>query len=133
MACCTSRGGYGTADQHDNQGRPTSSTKQSRNTDNHTQNRHDQRVSLTLRDRWLLLIILPEKQFTFGADEDQFPFTQPPAAGAAEVDAAGEAGVDFFSRGDCTWNLLGEAGDVDLNKGDFTWKGDPTVTEAINL
>ena len=51
----------------------------------------------------------------------------------AVIDAAGEAGVDFFSRGDCTWNLLGEAGDVDLNKGDFTWKGDPTVTEAINL
>ena len=133
MACCTSRGGYGTADQHDNQGRPTSSTKQSRNTDNHTQKWHDQRVSLTLRDRRFLFIIHKFIFITFGADEDQFPFAQPPAAGVAVEADAGEAGVDFFSRGDCTWNLLGERGDADLTKGDFTWKGEPTVIEAINL
>ena len=69
-----------------------------------------------------------------GGAEDQFPPTQPPAA-AAEFDefVAGEAGVDFFSSGDWTWNLFPAEGDVGFKSGDFTWNGDPTVTEAIKL
>ena len=69
-----------------------------------------------------------------GGAEDQFPPTQPPAA-SAEFDefVAGEAGVDFFSSGDWTWNLFPAEGDVGFKSGDFTWNGDPTVTEAIKL
>lgn len=56
---------------------------------------------------------------------------QPPAAAPAAAGAAGEAGVDFLSKGDWTWNLFPALGDFDLRRGDFTWKGEPTVTEAI--
>ena len=64
---------------------------------------------------------------------DQFPFAQPPLAAAGAAVVAGEAGVDFFNKGDCTWNLFPALGDVGLSNGDFTWNGDPTLTVAIFL
>ena len=70
---------------------------------------------------------------TLGGAWDQFPFAQPPSAAAGAAVVAGEAGVDFFSKGDCTWNLFPALGDVDFSSGDFTWNGDPTETVAIFL
>ena len=70
---------------------------------------------------------------TLGGAWDQFPFAQPPSAAAGAAVVTGEAGVDFFSKGDCTWNLFPALGDVDFSSGDFTWNGDPTETVAIFL
>ena len=59
------------------------------------------------------------------------PFAQPPAAAPCGAAVAGEAGVDFFSSGDWTWNLFPATGDVGFRRGDFTWNGEPTFTVAI--
>ena len=83
---------------------------------------------------WASTSSLSLPQFTtLGGACDQFPFAQPPLAVAGASVVAGEAGVDFFNKGDCTWNLFPALGDVGLSNGDFTWNGDPTLTVAIFL